>query len=58
MVIKSIAIESVPTSKQVGPDVNMIIRDVMGWWNSESIELSSSDYPTQVADWATGASQL
>ena len=27
----------------------------MGWRNSKNIELSSSDYPTQVADWATGA---
>ena len=46
------------TSKQVGPDVNTIIGDVMGWRNSKSIELSSSDDPTQVADWATGASRV
>ena len=29
----------------------------MGWRNSKSIELSSSDDPTQVADWVTGASR-
>ena len=49
MVIKSIAIR-LCTSKQVGLRVNTIIGDVMGWQNSKSIELSSSDDLTQVAD--------
>ena len=39
------------TSKQVGLEVNTIIRDVMGWRHSKSIELSSSDDQTHVADW-------
>ena len=46
------------TSKLVGQDVNTIIGDVIGWQNSKNIELSSSDDPIQVADWATAASQL
>ena len=37
-VIKSIAIDFVP-AKQVRLDVNTIIGDVMGSWNSQSIEL-------------------
>ena len=43
---------------QVGLEVNTVIGDVMGWRNSKSIELSSSDDPTQVADWVTGASRV
>ena len=54
-VIKSIAIEFVP-AKQVGLDVNTIIGDVMALRNSQSIELSSSDDPTWVASWVSGAS--
>ena len=34
------------TSKQVGMEVNTIIGDVMGWKNSKTLELSSSDDPT------------
>ena len=56
-VIKSIAIEFVP-AKQVGMDVNTIIGDVMASRNSQSIELSSSDDPTWVADWMSGASRV
>ena len=56
-VIKSIAIEFVPAN-QVGMDVNTIIGDVMASRNSQSIELSSSDDPTWVADWMSGASRV
>ena len=56
-VIKSIAIEFVPV-KQVGMDVNTIIWDVMASRYSQSIELSSSDDPTWVADWMSGASRV
>ena len=56
-VIKSIAIEFVP-AKQVGMDVNTIIGDVMASRYSQSIELSSSDDPTWVADWMSGASRV
>ena len=55
MVIKPIAIAFVPV-KQVGLDVNIIIGDIMGSRNSQSIELSSSDDRTWVADWVSGAS--
>ena len=44
-VIKSIAIEFLP-AKQMGMDVNTIIGDFMASWNSQSIELPSSDDPT------------
>ena len=54
MVIKSIAIEFVPARLEV----NTIIGDVMGWRNCKSMELSSSDDPTQVADWVTDAPQV
>ena len=53
--IKSIAIEFAPV-KQVGLDVDTIIGDVMALQNSQSIELSSSDDPTWVTDWVSGAS--
>ena len=53
-VIKSIAIEFVP-AKQVGLDVNTIIVDVMALRNSQSVELSSSDDPTWVADCVSSA---
>ena len=56
-VIKSIAIEFVP-AKQVGIDVNTIIGDVMASRSSQSIELSSSDDQTWVADWMSGASPV
>ena len=56
-VTKSIAIEFVP-AKQVGMDVNTIIGDVMASRYSQSIELSSSDDPTWVADWMSGASRV
>ena len=56
-VIKSIAIEFVP-AMQVGMDVNTIIGDVMASRNSQSIELSSCDDPTWVADWMSGASRV
>ena len=56
-VIKSIAIEFVP-AKQVGMDVNTIIGDGMASRNSQSIELSSSDDPTWVADWMSGSSRV
>ena len=56
-VIKSIAIEFVP-AKQVGMDVNTIIGDVMAPRNSQSIELSSCDDPTWVADWMSDASRV
>ena len=56
-VIKSIAIEFVP-AKQVGMDVNTIIGDVMASRNSQSIELSSCDDPTWVADWMSRASRV
>ena len=52
--LKSIAIESVP-AKQVGMDVNTIIGDVVASRNSQTIELSSGDDPTWVADWVSGA---
>ena len=55
--IKSIAIEFVP-AKQVGMDVNTVIGDVMASRYSQSIELSSSDDPTWVADWMSGASRV
>ena len=55
--IKSIAIEFVP-AKQEGMDVNTIIGYVMASRNSQSIELSSSDDPTWVADWMSGASRM
>ena len=45
-VIKSIAIEL---------DVNTIIGDVMRSQNSQSIQLLSSNDPTWVADWVSGA---
>ena len=57
IVIKLIAIEFVP-AKQVGMDVNTIIGDVMASRNSQSIELSSCDDPTWVADWMSGASRV
>ena len=53
-VIKSIAIAFLPV-KQVGMDVNTIIGDVMASRNSQSIKLSSSDDPTWVTDWMSGA---
>ena len=53
--IKSNAIEFLQ-AKQVVLDVNTIIGDVMALRNSQSIELSSSDDPTWVADWVSGAS--
>ena len=49
--------EFVPV-KQVGMDVNTIIRDVMASRNSQSIELSSSNDPTWVAVWVSGASRV
>ena len=55
--LKSIAIEFVP-AKQVGMDVNAIIGDGMASRNSQSIELSSSDDPTWVADWMSSASRV
>ena len=57
MVIKSIAIEFVPV-KQVGLDVNTIIGDVTASRNSQSFQLSSSNDPTWVADWVSGASRV
>ena len=56
-VIESNAIECVP-AKQVGMDVNTIIGDVMASRCSQSIELSSCDDPTWVADWMSGASPV
>ena len=55
--IKLIAIEFV-LGKQVGMDVNTIIGDFMASRNSQSIELSSSDDPTWVADWVSGDSRV
>ena len=54
MVIKSIANEFVP-AKQVGLEVDTIIGDVMGSRNNKSIQLSSINDPTRVADWVTGS---
>ena len=56
-VIKSIAIEFLQ-AKQVVLDVYTIIEDVMAPRNSQSIELSSSDDPTWVADWVSGGSRV
>ena len=53
-VIKSIAIEFVP-AMQVGLDVNTIIGDEVASRNSQSTELLSSDDPTWLADWVSGA---
>ena len=56
-VIKSISIQFVP-AKQVGLDLNTIFGNVMAFWNSQGIKLSSREDPTWVADWVSGASRV
>ena len=55
--IKSIAIQFLP-AKQVGLEVNTIILDLTGSRNCKSLELSSSNGPTQVTDSVTGSSRV